>query len=637
MGGAVYNQGSLTLDGCLAIFNQAIGAAGTSSSGGGGLGGPGNFLDGGGPNGGPGGTNGSSGGMFGGTGTSGGAGGFGGGGGRGGSGGTGTVLNGFGGNGGAGGFGGGGGSGGVGAVGTTGGSGGAGGFGGGGGASLSGAVVGSPAGFGGGVGNGLSGSGGGGGAGLGGAVFNQGGTVVVTNSTLVGNTARGGNASGTGAGSGFGGAVFNLNGSVTLTNATLAANQVAAGTTTGTPGSAAGGAVYNLAITALVAPGGASATTGTTATTRAANSILADSTGGADVVNNRQNGTATLTATGPNVVGTSVVNTGGTVTGSSFVVLDPDLGPLRNHGGYTLTMAPQPGSRVIDTGSNAAAGGRPTDQRGPGFRRLSNGSVDLGAFEVQVPVVVSPTALPDGQAGAAYAQTLTAAGPIGPFTFAVTAGALPPGLTLDPSGVLRGTPTAAGTASFTVSAENDFGETGSRPYTLAVAPAAGGGGPVGGGRRLTASGPPNGAARVFTSAGATFGGPGAALAPFGPIPTSVRTATADVDGDGTADTVLVTGPGVPIRVAVVSGADNTTVLVAPFDPFGGDFTGGGYVAAANLDGAGGAEFVVTPTRAAARASACSAATPTAARRSAPTSSASTTPTSAAAPAPPSAT
>ena len=39
----------------------------------------------------------------------------------------------------------------------------------------------------------------------------------------------------------------------------------------------------------------------------------------------------------------------------------------------------------------------------------------------------------------------------------------------------------------------------------------------------------------------------------------------------------------PIRVAVVSGADNTTVLVQPFDPFGGDFTGGGFVAAADID------------------------------------------------------
>ncbi|MBN9522783.1 VCBS repeat-containing protein [bacterium] len=105
---------------------------------------------------------------------------------------------------------------------------------------------------------------------------------------------------------------------------------------------------------------------------------------------------------------------------------------------------------------------------------------------------------------------------------------------------------------------------------------------------------PNGTAQVFAPAGGGQYGPPAGVNPFGPLPVSVRTATGDVDGDGTADTILVTGPGTGIRVAVVSGADNGTVLVAPFDPFGGNFPGGGYVSAADLDGNGRAEFVVTP-------------------------------------------
>ncbi|MBN9523508.1 VCBS repeat-containing protein [bacterium] len=83
------------------------------------------------------------------------------------------------------------------------------------------------------------------------------------------------------------------------------------------------------------------------------------------------------------------------------------------------------------------------------------------------------------------------------------------------------------------------------------------------------------------------------LSPFGNTGTATRTATADVDADGVADLVAVTGPGTPLRVAVLSGADGS-VLVAPFDPFGGNFLGGGYVAAADLDRDGRAEFVVTP-------------------------------------------
>jgi hypothetical protein len=86
------------------------------------------------------------------------------------------------------------------------------------------------------------------------------------------------------------------------------------------------------------------------------------------------------------------------LTGTPFTVANPNLGPLQNNGGPTLTMAPQPGSPALDAGSNAVVtatnfGDPPfTDQRGPGFVRISNGTVDLGAIELQVsPPTVLPT------------------------------------------------------------------------------------------------------------------------------------------------------------------------------------------------------------------------------------------------------
>jgi hypothetical protein len=58
-----------------------------------------------------------------------------------------------------------------------------------------------------------------------------------------------------------------------------------------------------------------------------------------------------------------------------------------------------------------------------------------------------------------------------PYTFAVTAGSLPAGLSLSSAGVLSGTPTAAGSSSFTITATDSTGAAGSQAYTLATVPA----------------------------------------------------------------------------------------------------------------------------------------------------------------------
>ena len=58
---------------------------------------------------------------------------------------------------------------------------------------------------------------------------------------------------------------------------------------------------------------------------------------------------------------------------------------------------------------------------------------------------------PSGTTGVAYTDTFTAAGGTTPYTFSVSAGTLPAGLTLNAStGVVSGTPATAGTSSFTV-------------------------------------------------------------------------------------------------------------------------------------------------------------------------------------------
>lgn len=58
---------------------------------------------------------------------------------------------------------------------------------------------------------------------------------------------------------------------------------------------------------------------------------------------------------------------------------DPQLGPLQNNGGFTLTHAISPGSPAIDTGNNVL----PTDwdQRGEPFSRVMGSAPDIGAIE----------------------------------------------------------------------------------------------------------------------------------------------------------------------------------------------------------------------------------------------------------------
>ncbi len=124
--------------------------------------------------------------------------------------------------------------------------------------------------------------------------------------------------------------------------------------------------------------------------------------------------------------------------------------------------------------------------------------------------------LPDGTVGSPYAATVPFTGGQ-PVTFTITAGALPPGLTLSSSGSITGVPTTGGGFAFTIKATNPV-STASQAYAVTIAKAAtttvvtSSASPsiVGGAVRFTAtvSGPltPGGTVQ-FTVDGAPVGGP----------------------------------------------------------------------------------------------------------------------------------
>src|SRR5262249_57133610 len=81
------------------------------------------------------------------------------------------------------------------------------------------------------------------------------------------------------------------------------------------------------------------------------------------------------------------------------------------------------------------------------------------------PAITVGGTVPNGLVSVLYAAVVTASGGDAPFTFAVSSGSLPPGLTLGSGGVLSGTPTTTGSFPFTVQATAVNGCTGTATST----------------------------------------------------------------------------------------------------------------------------------------------------------------------------
>ena len=84
-------------------------------------------------------------------------------------------------------------------------------------------------------------------------------------------------------------------------------------------------------------------------------------------------------------------------------------------------------------------------------------------------LAIAAGVVPPSEVGVPFAQTLTASGGTETFTWSVSAGALPAGLALGPTGTISGTPTSSGNYRFTVSAVDTEGRTARLNETLKVA------------------------------------------------------------------------------------------------------------------------------------------------------------------------
>ncbi|MBN3890130.1 MAG: DUF4347 domain-containing protein [Nostoc sp. JL31] len=116
-----------------------------------------------------------------------------------------------------------------------------------------------------------------------------------------------------------------------------------------------------------------------------------------------------FTDLGYNLIGNNIASTGfttSTLVGTSANPIDPKLSPLQNNGDATFTNALIGNSPAINAGNNALIpAGITTDQRGAGFDRISEGTVDIGALEFNG---VNGTNGADNLAGKNYGDIINA-------------------------------------------------------------------------------------------------------------------------------------------------------------------------------------------------------------------------------------
>jgi len=104
----------------------------------------------------------------------------------------------------------------------------------------------------------------------------------------------------------------------------------------------------------------------------------------------------------------------------------------------------------------------------------SSGSVTSSAAVLTVstsipPLELTTSQLPGGTVGSSYSTTLSASGGTPPYSWSVSSGTLPTGLSLSSSGTLSGTPTVAGAFPFTVAVKDTASASASASLSINVA------------------------------------------------------------------------------------------------------------------------------------------------------------------------
>ncbi|HET9179240.1 MAG TPA: Ig domain-containing protein, partial [Terriglobia bacterium] len=144
-------------------------------------------------------------------------------------------------------------------------------------------------------------------------------------------------------------------------------------------------------------------------------------------------------------------------------------------GSYTwsISAGSLPAGLTLNT-STGAITGTPTTAGTSNFTAKVTDSNSRTATQnlsitVNAALSITTTSLPSGTVGTAYSSTLAATGGTGSYTWSISAGSLPAGLTLNTStGAITGTPTTAGTSNFTAKVTDSNSRTATQNLSITI-------------------------------------------------------------------------------------------------------------------------------------------------------------------------
>jgi len=162
--------------------------------------------------------------------------------------------------------------------------------------------------------------------------------------------------------------------------------------------------------------------------------------------------TASISVSGGRVPYTFTLLSGSLPPGLSLSLAGVISGTPTTNGTYTFTI------RVIDDNSDS-----------------DTQPLTIVVSTTPPPLTINTTSLPGGTVGQAYSQFISVTGGTTPYSFSITSGSLPPGLSLNTTtGRISGTPTTAGNSSFTLRVSDAASGVDLQNLTIAITGGGGG-------------------------------------------------------------------------------------------------------------------------------------------------------------------